>query len=155
MHEDQEFKLTLKKAARFCSLQERCRQDNISKLRSWNCNDSDLQERILKWLESEDYLDESRYAELYSGGKLRINKWGRNKIRASLESKNIDAENIENALSAIDDKEYFAILTSVIRKKERELGDIAEGEKRHKLYAYVTSKGFEPELLSKVLHIDH
>lgn len=83
----------------------------------------------------------------YASGKLRMNKWGKLKIKMGLESYQLDPACIEKALDALPEDEYMAIMARHIEKKLQSLKTEDSFVRNHKVARLVISKGFEPELV--------
>jgi len=144
-----EFLLT--KMQNYCSYQERSFFDVKNKLISWNVQEK-IMDKIISKLVDQDYLNEERYAKAFTGGKFRINKWGKNKIINELHKKQIPDIYIQIGINEIDDNEYFNTLKEIISKKDANL-KIANQEKRmQKLANYAISRGFDRGIVWKVLN---
>lgn len=139
------------KARNYCNYQERCIYDVRTKLKSWRASDSSI-ELIINQLESEDYINEERYAVSYAIGKLRNNKWGRTKIFYSLSQKHIPEIYIQMGLNEIDDEEYLNILKGLLNSKL--INEPDEFKRKAKLVKYAQQKGFQASLVWKVLNGD-
>ena len=140
----------LHKSAAYCSQSEHCIADLKNKLAQWGVIDAD-QTKIISYLIDEKYIDESRFACAFVKDKFRYNKWGRIKIRLELNQKKIDKELIDEALESIDSEEYTAMIIRLAREKERKLTYRNEYEKKGKLYRYLTGKGFEMDVISRLI----
>ena len=138
----------LDKARKYCSYQERCLADVKTKLNEWKAAEKTV-EKIIQTLEKEDYINEERYAIAFALGKLRNNKWGRNKIFYAMTRKRIPEIYIQMGLNEIDDEEYVDILKSVIKSKKVNEKDVFK--KNNKLVKYAVQKGFQANLAWKVL----
>lgn len=140
----------LEKARKLCALEERCRYDVRKKLFDWGVNSGDT-EKIINQLVDDKYLDEWRFARMFAGGKFRNNKWGKVKITYELIRKNIAKNIIEDAIRRIDEEEYTEALKKELAKKQRSIsaGDVAE--LKAKLHRFASSKGYEYDLINKVL----
>lgn len=114
------------------------------KLLSLEADKADIQ-HIIKILESENLLNEGRYARAFAKGKLRSNKWGKNKIKAALQIKRIQAEIIQKALEEIDEDEYLEILNQIIENKQVKAPN--ERMEKAKKAQYAIQKGFESGLV--------
>ena len=64
------------KAAAYCSVAERCKQDVTEKLAAWDPENTDGIGEIVQKLEKEGFLNEERYARAFAGDKLRFQGWG-------------------------------------------------------------------------------
>jgi regulatory protein len=138
----------LEKARHYCAYQERSIFDVKTKLFQWKATDETLEE-IIKILKAENYINEERFVKAFALGKLRHNKWGRNKIYYALKQKQIPDLFIQIGLSEIDDVEYINTLKAILSSKEVKAKD--EFIRQNKLVQYATQKGFQPELTWKVL----
>ena len=141
----------LAKMQNYCSYQERSFFDVKNKLISWNVQEK-IMDKIISKLVDQDYLNEERYAKAFTGGKFRINKWGKNKIINELHKKQIPDIYIQIGINEIDDNEYFNTLKEIISKKDANL-KIANQEKRtQKLANYAISKGYDRGIVWKILN---
>jgi len=141
----------LAKMQNYCSYQERSFFDVKNKLISWNVQEK-IMDKIISKLVDQDYLNEERYAKAFTGGKFRINKWGKNKIINELHKKQIPDIYIQIGINEIDDNEYFNTLKEIISKKDANL-KIANQEKRmQKLANYAISRGYDRGIVWKVLN---
>lgn len=146
-----EYTFLLEKARKYCAFQERSIFDVKFRLLSWNINENIIADIVLK-LKQENFLNEERFAIAFAQGKLRNNKWGRNKISYALRQKQVPELTIQIALESIDDKEYIDILKRILSLKKI---DEKNNDKRNmKLIAYARQKGFQPELAWKVIKGD-
>ena len=140
----------LLKAERFCAYQERCSSELKQKLREVGA-DEETSVKIISSLQEDDYLNDERFAKLFTSGKFRIKRWGKNKIRAELKRKNIPDKLILAAFDSIDKGEYIKTIEHLAKKKEREVKSKSPSDKKQKIGMFLMSKGFESELIWKVL----
>ena len=146
-------KILLLKAERFCAYQDRNRFEVQKKLRELKANTDEIS-KIISSLEEDGYLNDERFAKLFASGKFRIKQWGKNKIRAELRMKKIPDNFISNALDAIDDEEYLKTIQHLIKRKAREVKSQEPRIKNQKIVMFLLSRGFESELIWKVLKKD-
>ncbi len=139
----------LEKARKYCAYQERSIFDVKSKLNSWNLSEDIVSEIILK-LKKEDFINEDRFALAFATGKLRNNKWGRNKIAYALAQKQVPDLTIQIALNSLDQDEYIKTLKYVLESKK--IDDTNDFRRKGKLVKYAQQKGFQPELSWKVIN---
>lgn len=142
-------KKILIKAASFCAYQERTIKEVRQRLRDWQLTDEDA-DPIIKELIAQNYLNESRFARSFVGGKFRIKKWGKLKIRQEMKLKGLSKEAIKQGLEEIDGDEYEATLRDLIYKKRQSL----RGEPtqiKQKLVRFAASRGFESDLIWDIL----
>ena len=135
----------------FCAYQERCTQEVRMKLDRLGADES-LSLEVIKHLKENRFLDEKRFVEAYVQGKLRIKKWGRQKIKAALFQKRIDAKLIQEGIySFISDEEYKQVLESLIERKNRELSSEKNAQiKKQKLMRFLLSRGFQYDEFSSL-----
>ena len=140
----------LYKSAAYCSQSEHCISELKNKLTQWSVTESD-QFKIIRYLKEEKYLDEKRFAFAYVKDKFRYNKWGKIKIRLELHQKKIEKELIEAALEEIDEEEYKGMIIRLAKEKEKKLTYRNEYERQGKLYRFLAGKGFEMDVISKII----
>ena len=133
-----------------CSGSEHCREDMKLKLAAWKVGEPDS-ERIINVLIRENFINEKRYAEAYVKDKFRHNKWGRIKIRAGLRLKKIPAELINAAIGSIDNETYTNSLREMISAHRKSVRAKNQYDLKGKLYRFGLSRGFESDLLYRIL----
>ena len=142
----------LLKLQRYCAYQERCHSEVRQKLIDLKVFGDDL-EYIITELIKTDFLNEQRYAEIYAGGKFRIKKWGKQKIKSHLKAKGVSDYCIRKGLEKIEDDEYIQCLILLIDKykAERKNNNWSDSELQNKCIKYCLRKGYEYTLIkSKV-----
>jgi regulatory protein len=152
--EKNNFHELLMKAERFCAYQERCSQEVKQKLKELGADENET-ETIIASLQEDDYQNDERFALLFTSGKFRIKRWGKNKIRAELRMKHIPDSFIKKGLDAINEEDYLKTLRELARKKEREVKSKNAKDKNQKIGMFLLSKGFESELIWKTLKQIH
>ncbi|MBU1370118.1 MAG: RecX family transcriptional regulator [Bacteroidetes bacterium] len=139
----------LEKARHYCDYQERTIEEVRQKLKGWSISDAQIT-KIINQLETEDLINEERFARGYALGKLRNNHWGRNKIMAGMYSKGLSELMIQIGLSEIDDEEYLDILRKVLEHKK--INEKDPFKYRMKLAQYAYQKGFQNKLIWEVIN---
>lgn len=134
----------------YCSREERCSADVISKLKAYNLPQTVIDD-ILEFLIKEKYLNDLRYANAFVNDKFRFNKWGRIKIGYMLKQKHIAEDTIESALDIIDNEAYIELLSGELAKKKRTLKNLSDYELNGKLYQFAAGRGFESDEIKKAL----
>jgi len=140
----------LHKAASYCSISEHCVLEVEDKLTAWGVADED-KIKIIDRLKSEDFINEKRYCTYFVKDKFRFNKWGKIKISYSLKAKGLDKEVVQNAMATIDDGEYEELLASLLKSKLVGLKYEFEYEKQGKLFRFAQSRGFENNVIERVI----
>jgi regulatory protein len=133
-----------------CSRQEKCSSEIREKLARFKLP-GDRIEKVLKVLKKEGFIDETRYAGMFVRDKLRINRWGRVKIRYMLTAKQIPEVIIAEAIADIDDRHYREILEEELTKKRRQMKKVDHWTVRNKLARFGQQRGFESGLIFQVL----
>ena len=138
-----------RKAEHYCAYQERCQQEVRSRLYELGGYTKDI-ELIIAELIEHNFLNEERFAIAYAGGKFRIKKWGKIKIINELKFRQISAYCIKKALQQIDEDDYRTTLMDVLTKKKSNFAKASPTQKMQ-LAKFAMSKGFEPDLIWKLL----
>jgi len=136
----------LNKISRYCAYQERSHQEVKNKLFEYGLYSNQVDE-VLSHLITEGFLNEERYAKAYAGGKFRIMKWGRLKIKKELESSGVSPRNIAKGLMEITNAEYAKSIHGLVKKKSDQVQDKNPYLKKNKVARFLIGKGYEPELV--------
>lgn len=134
----------------YCAYQERCSRDVGNKLIQWRVSSGKIT-KIVHQLEEEGFIDEERYARMFVRGKFLISKWGRTKIRYELRNRNIPENLVQKSMGEIGEFDYLKTIRELILKKISEINTGKHLNIREKIITFVTGKGFEFDLISKVL----
>ena len=140
----------LDRARRYCALSEQCESGVRQKLISWGAA-SDVVPVIVDRLQSEDYLNDVRYARAFCEGKLVHQCWGRQKVLYHLRAKHLPKEAIEEGMAVVDDETYYRILNAEAEKKLRILGGEMTPEVRRKMLSFLVSRGYSTSDINRVL----
>ena len=126
----------------FCAYQERCLFEIKNKLEEFDLSDGE-KTHIISSLKTNKFWNEERFAEAYCQGKVRIKRWGKQKIKAGLIQKHVEAAIIKSALESIDESDYSHALQSLHEKKSIELNNEKDTwTKKQKILRYLASRGF-------------
>lgn len=140
----------LVKAEAWCVYQERYQQEARDKLYSWGIHRADV-ENIIADLISKNFLNEERFAKAFAGGKFRMKKWGRVKIRLELQRRKLSAYCIQKGLAEIDEASYLKTLRKVAKEKIKSSKEKHPLKKKYKVMNYLLSRGFENDFIREVL----
>ncbi len=144
----------LKKAESYCAYQERSQQEVRDKVYSWGLHKKEVEE-IISTLISTGYLKEERFATAFAGGKFRIKKWGKKKIRLALQNKQVSEPLIRKALAEIDEMDYKKTLKEVIASRSKQIKEKNALKRKYKIASYAISRGFEPDKVWEAMgHIE-
>ena len=136
----------LSRCMRYCSGAERCTQDVLKKLVSWEAPEDEYED-ILETLRKEKFLDDTRFANSFVADKWRLDQWGKVKIRNGLFQKGISETLIQNAIDTIDQDGYVVVLHHLLEKKRVSIKKEAMTSQMKKLLSFGASRGFEEELI--------
>ncbi|MEM6299664.1 MAG: regulatory protein RecX, partial [Bacteroidota bacterium] len=110
------------------------------------------QDLILDRLREDRFLSEKRFAESFTRGKFRSNRWGKLKIRYALAQKGISDQDIRHGLKEIPDEEYEEGLRYILNQKiDRLKPELSKLEKRQRLYAFAQQKGYEMDWIKRTI----
>lgn len=130
-----------------CAYQERCSFELEQKMIQWGVDRED-RDRLLAFLIEHNYLNEERFAEAYTSGKVNIKRWGKIKIKTELKRRKISDYSINRALNSVDPDDYVSNLRKLATQK------IKAGSKeknafalKAKVYRFLASKGYEQDLI--------
>ena len=140
-----------KKLEHYCAYQERCHQEVIQKLKSMNMI-PDAIDQIIGQLITDNYLNETRFAQSFARGKFRIKKWGKVRILNQLKFRGNSAWNIKKAMEEIEPGEYFDTFENLfdrIWNQYKHLGTLKCQKKVHDRLKY---RGWENELIYEALN---
>lgn len=140
----------LQKLKHYCAYQERCHSEVKEKLYSLGVWKKEHDELISTLIE-ENYLNEERYAIAFAGGKWRVKRWGRVKIKYELQQKQVSDYCIKKALKQIEEDEYQRVLKELADEKYASLKADQYMIRYKKTLDYLTRRGFEPALIREAL----
>lgn len=141
----------IEKARRFCAYRDRCKKETADRLHQLGAS-RDITEKILGTLQKEGFVDEQRFAGSYARGKFEHNHWGRTRIRQELAFRQIDDKTISEALQEIDEKKYLEVLSDIAAKKLKSLKEQSDFTAKGKTAEHCIRKGFEPDLVWKLVN---
>ena len=133
-------------AEHFCAYQERCHQDVERKLKKIGMID-DAIDQIIPHLLQHNFLNETRFAKVFAGGKFRIKKWGRVRIVRELKMRGLNKRTIDLGLAEIPDGDYLKTFDTLSRKRNDQLTETNKFKRRKKLADYLLYRGWESHLV--------
>ena len=135
----------------FCDYRERCSSEVRQKIKEYPLEEG-LKEALFEELKERSSFNDMRYVNAYVGGKFRIKKWGRNKIKAGLRAKQINEEMINGGFKEnIDEEDYLHQLKHLYDKKWSSLKNKKDYTTRQKLQRFLYSKGYENDLIMAII----
>ena len=137
------------KAEAYCAAAEHCISEMKNKLQQWEAT-SEQSEHIIAHLLVGKYIDEDRYCQAFAHDKILYQGWGRIKIRAALYAKHLPSSSITQALSSINESEYFDTLKRVMATKKRAIKS-NDPMAREKLIRFCLQRGFTYDEIETLL----
>ena len=105
------------RAETYCARAEHCASDLCTKILAWGGTPAQA-ETIISHLYDYHYLDDARYCRAYTHDKLLYQHWGKVKIRAMLQARQLPSSEILSALENIDETDYNRILLALLATKK-------------------------------------
>ena len=138
----------LEKLKKYCVYQERCHAEVKKKLYEMGMIKSSI-DKIIGILVSENFLNESRFANQFVSGKFNIKGWGKYKIINEMKIKSISDYDINNAISKINRNDYLNKIQILSEKKLMQLEKYTTKKKKEKLYNFLNYRGWEIDLINE------
>ena len=134
----------------YCAYQERCHQEVKNKLKEMGMIPEAI-DLIVTTLIRHDFLNESRFAKIYTRSKFNLKSWGKNRITSELKKREISKFNIDVSLKEISESEYESVFNALAEKRLSQLKETNKYKKRKKLADYLLYRGWEShKVYSKV-----
>ena len=134
-------KEAISRLAALCARTEYCLSDIRRKMEAWLLPEG-ADERIIRRLTSDGYVDENRYAHAFVRSKFRFNRWGREKIARALKMKGISDEDIADGLTELNDEEAEQTLMDLLIAKNRHITYKNDYDRYMKLLRFAVGRGF-------------
>ncbi|SUB75928.1 regulatory protein RecX [Peptoniphilus indolicus] len=111
--------------------------------------DEDIVELTSNYLIEKGYIDDKKYASAFVHDKLKINKYGRNKIKNHLLMHGIDKDLAEIAVLDLDEDIEFENLKLHAQKKFNTLKK--DHNTKSKLINHLIYKGYQYDMIKEIL----
>ena len=135
-----------KKQEYYCSYQERCHEEVVSKLKSLGMIPQAIDHIIVHLIE-QNFLNEERFACSFARGKHQIKHWGKIRITNELKFRSISRYNIEKALKEIPHETYIENFHLLAEKQWDIIKEQNILRKKKKFCDYLLRKGWESNLV--------
>jgi len=139
-----------RKLENYCVYQDRCHKEVEHKMREYNLI-TEAREMILLSLMKDNFLNEERFAKSFAHGKFRIKSWGKQRIIRELKFKDISAYNIKTALKEIASDDYLETIYRITENRNKVISETNSYKRKKKLIDFLMRKGFENDLIFKVV----
>jgi len=135
-----------KKLEYYCSYQDRCHDEVITKLKSLGMIPQAIDHIIVHLIEH-NFLNEERFACSFARGKHNIKKWGKFRIENELKLRNISKYNIIKALKEVSNETYIENFHLLAEKQWEFVQEKNLQKKKKKVSDYLLRKGWESHLV--------
>lgn len=136
----------LSRLATTCSRSEHCISQVREKMYTWGLP-PEMQDRIIDYLTTHQYIDEARYARIFIEDKMQFNGWGPRKVAQALYAKHIDKEVFQPILDEIDPQTFIEQLRPLLRQKQRSLTADNHFQRHAKLVRFALSRGYDMDTI--------
>jgi regulatory protein len=139
----------------YCSYQERCHIEVNEKLREFPIS---LQEKdqVIVHLINHNFLNEERFAAVFSISKFHQKKWGKIRIKNELKARKISDYLITKSIKEIPSEEYEVTFQALAEKHWNAIIEKNALKKRKRCCDYLLRKGWESDLVyEKVKQLEY
>ena len=130
------------RAETYCARAEHCASEVRTKILAWGGTPAQA-DSVIDHLYEQGYMDDARYCRAYTHDKLLDQHWGKVKVRAILQARQLPSNEIQSALQNIDETEYNRILLSVLSTKKN--------APREAQIRFLLQRGFEYATILRVM----
>ncbi len=149
LEKESQYHLLRTKALELLGIREHSRQELKRKLIARFHNHESEIELCLKELQSEDYLSDQRFTQLFIESRLNNKRVGPFKIIADLQQRGIDRDTAHSIMEELADEEFW------LSKIKDNLEELCKGNKkinRQTLGQKLFQRGFAYELINQALN---
>ena len=139
-----------RKLENYCVYQDRCHKEVEQKMWEFHLI-PEARELILLSLMKDNFLNEERFSKSYARGKFRIKSWGKQRIVRELKFRDISAYNIKTALKEIKETDYLETIYRITENRNEVISEPNIYKRKKKLVDFLMRKGFENDLIFKVV----
>lgn len=140
----------IQKLESYCAYQERCHLEVQEKLRGFTITENERNTVIVHLIEH-NYLNEERFASLFTISKFHQKKWGKIRIKNELKARRISDFLITKSLKEIPVEEYETTFETLSEKNWETLPERDSSKKRKKFCDYLLRKGWESDKIYEKL----
>ena len=149
LEKESQYHLLRTKALELLGIREHSRQELKRKLIARFHNHESEIERCLEELQSEDYLSDQRFTQLFIESRLNKKRVGPFKIEADLQQRGIDRDTAHSIMDELADEEFW------LSKIKDNLEELCKGNKKNNRQALgqkLFQRGFAYELINQALN---
>lgn len=145
-HSNLSVKEVIQKLEYYCSYQERCHADVVSKLFDFKLS-QDEKDNVMVHLIQNDFLNEERFVLLFAISKLHQKKWGKIRITQELKLRKISSYLILKAVKSLSEEEYEVTFDTLSENFWETITEKNKVKKQKKFCDYLLRKGWESNLV--------
>jgi regulatory protein len=109
---------------------------------------------VIKSLENANLINDEQFARAFTSDRVNLGLKGKRLIFAELIKKGIDVPLIKNALNNVDETKEQDAIKRLIEKYTNRYRKLPLNEKKQKLYALLTRRGFSYPVIKGALKIE-
>lgn len=136
----------LKKLEYYCSYQERCHFEVEQKMFELSIP-RNVHDKIIVHLIEHNFLNEERFAKLFTISKFHQKSWGKNRIVNELKARHISTYLIQKSLQQLLYEEYHNTFLTLAEKTWVSLTEKNQQKKQKKFCNTLLRKGWESDLI--------
>lgn len=136
----------LKKMEYYCSYQERCHVEVEQKMYQLAIP-RNFHDTIIVHLIEHNFLNEERFAALFTISKFHQKSWGKNRIVNELKARHISSYLIQKSIQKLSDEEYRNTFLTLAEKTWASLIEKNKLKKQKKFCDALLRKGWESNLV--------
>ena len=138
-------------ALNLLSYRARSEKEIYDKLKGKGYEDSIINATI-NMLRRYNFINDVEYAKMFVREKMNLSKNGSYKIKQKLYLKGINRDIIDNVMEElIDEEDEFEKALAIAEKKVQSYGNIEDYKKYRKLNDFLLRRGFDYDIVSKVI----
>jgi regulatory protein len=108
---------------------------------------------VIKDLETQGLINDRKFAQAFASDRMHLSHKGKRLIFAELIKKGIDGAEIKSVLNGIDETSEQDACKELINKYRNRYQRFSSQEKKQKLYALLSRRGFSYSIIKDVLNV--
>ncbi|HSQ33425.1 MAG TPA: regulatory protein RecX, partial [Peptostreptococcaceae bacterium] len=105
----------------------------------------------IDFLKKYNFINDETLASKITNTNVKLNKYGKNRIKQNLYTKGIDKSIINEAVSKVDENTEFENAMYLAKKRYDRIKNEEKSKIYRKVAQHLTSKGFEYDTVKRVL----
>lgn len=149
-----EFNFGKKLAYSYLAYKSRSKSDLIKRLKTKKVSENII-DKVIQLLEEQKYLNDETFARNFLESKLSSKPVGKKLLQLKLLEKGIDKETTDKTIeNNYSQKTETEAAERLLKKYQKNLRVKNKLDKKKKSYRYLVSRGFDSEIISKVVNLD-